>query len=107
MTIESAKYFDDRVQSLATTRHGRKFSVGIISPGSYRFGTACAERMSVISGALRVKVEKPALPEVAGDSPSGGGPEVVYPAGTYFEVAANSGFAVAVDEPSAYLCEYL
>ena len=93
--IVAAAYFDDKVQSLAATRHGRKFSVGIISPGTYRFGTACAERMTVTSGSLKVQVEQ------------ADATVVVYPAGTYFEVAANAGFQVACDEHAAYLCEYL
>ena len=56
--IVAAAYFDDKVKSLVATRHGRKFSVGIISPGTYRFGTACAERMTVTSGSLKVQVEQ-------------------------------------------------
>ncbi|KAH8066621.1 DUF2263-containing protein [Aureococcus anophagefferens] len=97
--IVAAAYFDDKVQSLAATRHGRKFSVGIISPGTYRFGTACAERMTVTSGSLKVQVEDPGcFPDAT---------VVVYPAGTYFEVAANAGFQVTCDEHAAYLCEYL
>ena len=97
--IAAAAYFDDKVKSLAATRHGRKFSVGIISPGTYRFGTACAERMTVTSGSLKVQVEDPGcFPDAT---------VVVYPAGTYFEVAANAGFKVTCDEHAAYLCEYL
>jgi len=90
-----AEYFDGNVKSLANKRLGRKFSVGIISPGEYYFGTDCAERMHVTCGELRVKVD---------------GKEdafVVYAAGTCFEVAAKSGFAVRAEHPTAYHCEYL
>ncbi|EJK51686.1 hypothetical protein THAOC_29120, partial [Thalassiosira oceanica] len=79
MPIDHNAYFDSKVQSLASERHGRKFSVGIISAGAYHFGTAAAERMTVVSGMLTAKL-------VGSDE------WVNYPAGTAFEVPANSGF---------------
>jgi uncharacterized protein YaiE (UPF0345 family) len=88
------RYFDDQVQSIAYVRHGRKASVGVIAAGSYHFGTAAAERMSVLSGECRVTRDGSAC-------------EIVYPTGSAFEVAAASGFTIACDEPVAYLCEYL
>ena len=94
MPINHSAYFDDKVQSLASTRHGRKFSVGIISSGDYRFGTEAAERMTVNSGLLTVKID-------------GTSEWVPYPAGTNFEVAANSGFDVKATGDTAYQCEYL
>ena len=39
MASSIAEYFDGNVKSLANVRHGAKFSVGIIQPGEYRFGT--------------------------------------------------------------------
>ena len=87
-------YFDGAVQSVGFERNGLPASVGVIAPGEYHFGTAKAERMTVVSGQLRAK-----LP---------GGDWQSYPAGTAFEIAANSGFDVqAVGGPTAYLCEYL
>jgi purine/pyrimidine-nucleoside phosphorylase len=87
-------YFDGAVQSLGFERNGLRASVGVIVPGEYHFGTGAAERMTVISGMLRAK-----LP---------GGDWQNYPANTYFEIAANSGFDVqAVGGPAAYLCEFL
>ncbi|MCP5144636.1 MAG: pyrimidine/purine nucleoside phosphorylase [Gammaproteobacteria bacterium] len=87
-------YFDGNVQSVGFVRNSLKASVGVIAPGEYHFGTAAAERMTVVSGTLQAK-----LPE---------GDWQQYPAGTSFEVAANSGFDVrAVGGPAAYLCEYL
>lgn len=87
-------YFDGGVQSLATTRNGRKFSVGIIADGKYHFGTEAAERMTVISGLLTVKID-------------GSSDWIPYPAGTNFEVAASSGFDVKATGDTAYQCEYL
>lgn len=87
-------YFDGQVQSIGFARNGLRASVGVIAPGNFRFGTGAAERMSVTSGMLRVRLE--------------GGEWFSVPAGGYFEVAANSAFDVeAVGGPAAYLCEYL
>jgi purine/pyrimidine-nucleoside phosphorylase len=94
MPIQHNSYFDAAVQSVASERHGRKFSVGIISTGTYHFGTDAAERMTVISGLLKVKLD-------------GTTDWISFPAGTNFEVPANSGFDVAADQDSAYQCEYL
>ncbi|KAJ1459495.1 RmlC-like cupin domain-containing protein [Pelagophyceae sp. CCMP2097] len=92
--IGHSAYFADQVQSLASVRHGRKFSVGIVHPGSYHFGTGAAEKMTVTSGELEVKIK---------------GKETfqLYPAGTSFEVAANSGFDCKAEHPASYHCEYL
>jgi len=88
-------YFDGRVQSIGFTRNGVKATAGVIAPGSYHFGTKAPERMTVTSGALRAKLD--GVLEWAN-----------YPAGTSFEVPANSGFDVeAVGGPAAYLCEFL
>jgi uncharacterized protein YaiE (UPF0345 family) len=87
-------YFEGAVQSLGFERNGLRASVGVIAPGEFHFGTGAAERMTVVSGTLRAK-----LP---------GGEWQQYPAGTAFEIAANSGFDVqAVGGPAAYLCEFL
>jgi uncharacterized protein YaiE (UPF0345 family) len=87
-------YFDGKVQSVGFERNGAKATVGVIAPGEYHFNTAAAERMTVTSGQLRAKVT--------------GGEWITYAVGTYFEVAANSGFdVVAVGGPAAYLCEFL
>lgn len=94
MPIDHNTYFDSKVQSLASTRHGKKFSVGIIAAGTYHFGTADAERMTVISGMLTAKLD-------------GTDEWVNYPAGTNFEVPPNSGFDVRASVDTAYQCEYL
>jgi purine/pyrimidine-nucleoside phosphorylase len=87
-------YFDGNVQSVGFERNGLRATVGVIAPGEYHFNTAAAERMSVTSGQLMVKLAN-------SDWQS-------FPAGTYFEVPANSGFDVkAVGGAAAYLCEFL
>ncbi|MCX7062749.1 MAG: pyrimidine/purine nucleoside phosphorylase [Nevskia sp.] len=92
--LKHNSYFEGAVQSVGFERNGMPASVGVILPGQYHFGTAKAERMTVTSGLLQA--------DIAGSG------WVNYPAGTSFEVAANSGFDVrAVGGPAAYLCEYL
>ena len=88
-------YFEGRVQSVEFERNGLRATVGVIEPGEYHFNTAAAERMSVSSGLLNVRL-------------SGAAGWLSFPAGTSFEVPANSGFDVqAVGGPAAYLCEFL
>ena len=94
MPIQHNSYFDSQVQSLASERHGRKFSVGIIAAGSYHFGTDTAERMTVVSGMLTAKLD-------------GTDEWVNYPAGTNFEIPSKSGFDVKATVDTAYQCEYL
>jgi uncharacterized protein YaiE (UPF0345 family) len=87
-------YFDGRVQSVGFQRHGRELTAGVIDAGEFHFGTSAAERMTVVSGELLVRVD--------GSSEWRG-----YPAGTVFEVRAQSGFDVKAVEPAAYVCEFL
>ncbi len=92
--LQHHTYFNDQVQSLGFERHGMKATVGVIAPGKFHFNTGTAERMSVVSGQLQAKI--------------GGGEWQTYPAGTYFEVPANSCFDVRpVGGTAAYLCEFL
>ena len=87
-------YFEGKVQSVGFERNGLRATVGVIAPGEYHFNTGVAERMTVTSGHLQAKLA--------------GGEWLNFPAGTYFEVGANSGFDVrAVGGPAAYLCEFL
>ena len=92
--LSANSYFDNAVQSVAFARHGRRQTVGVIAPGRYHFGTEAAERMTVVSGALRIQLD-------------GQEDWQIYPQGTSFEVAAESGFEVEVTECAAYWCEYL
>jgi uncharacterized protein YaiE (UPF0345 family) len=92
--LKHNSYFDGQVQSVGFERNGLRATVGVIATGEYHFNTAAAERMTVVSGQLRAKLA--------------GAQWLTYPAGTSFEVAANSGFDVqAVGGPAGYLCEFL
>lgn len=92
--LKQNSYFDGKVLSIGFERNGLRATVGVIDEGEFHFNTAAAERMSVVSGALRAKLA--------------GGQWQLYPSGTCFEIAANSGFDVqAVGGAAAYLCEFL
>lgn len=89
-------YFDGNVISHGITdAAGAKTTFGVILPGSYHFGTATAERMEIIDGECVVTID--------GDSEP-----TRYSAGQHFDVAANSGFTIAVElAPCQYICSYL
>jgi purine/pyrimidine-nucleoside phosphorylase len=92
--LKHNSYFDGKVQSVGFERNGRKATAGVIAPGEFHFGTDAPERMTVISGELHARLAKD-------------GAWLVYPAGTYFEIAGKSGFDVKATAPAAYLCEFL
>jgi uncharacterized protein YaiE (UPF0345 family) len=85
-------YFDGNVVSHTVLFEDEsKKTLGLIRPGTYHFGTGAAERMEIIAGACQVTLDgQTAVKD--------------YAAGTYFDVAANSGFTIAV---SSGLCEYI
>ncbi|MFF7709329.1 pyrimidine/purine nucleoside phosphorylase [Pseudomonas sp. NPDC007930] len=87
------EYFDGTVKSIAFTTEAGPATIGVMAPGEYEFGTAQKEIMHVISGELVVK-----LP----DSTSWES----FPAGSQFNVPANSKFQLKVAGETAYLCEY-
>ncbi len=85
-------YFDGKVVSHSILLlDGSKKTLGLIYPGSYHFGTDKAERMEIVAGACRVKLDGT---EVFAD----------YEAGAAFEVPAKSGFDIAVE---GGICEYI
>ena len=85
-------YFDGNVVSHTVLFADKsKKTLGLIRPGSYYFGTGAAERMEIVAGECSVTLK---------DSKE----TKTYGAGTYFDVAANSGFTIAV---KSGLCEYI
>jgi len=85
-------YFDGKVVSHTLFMpNGEKKTLGLIYPGSYFFGTGDAERMEIVAGSCKVTLkDQTAVKE--------------YAAGTYFDVAANSGFTIEVQSG---ICEYI
>jgi uncharacterized protein YaiE (UPF0345 family) len=85
-------YFDGNVVSHTVLfKDDTKKTLGLIRPGSYHFNTGAPERMEIIAGACRVTLD-------------GSQGTNSYGAGTYFDVAGNSGFTIAVESG---LCEYI
>lgn len=86
-------YFDGKVQSIGFEGEKLPATVGVMAPGDYEFGTQQKETMTVVSGALTVK-----LPD-ADDWQT-------FASGASFIVAANAKFQLKVAQDTAYLCTY-
>ncbi|MCB1701004.1 MAG: pyrimidine/purine nucleoside phosphorylase [Pseudomonadales bacterium] len=87
------QYFDGKVASIAFQSATLPATVGVMAVGEYEFGTSEKETMTVISGALTVR-----LP--------GSGDWRTFENGEQFEVAANEKFQLRVELETAYLCTY-
>lgn len=91
LTVNS--YFDNQVKSIALDNRDGTSTVGVMAIGEYEFGTSQREYMTVVSGALTVK-----LP--------GESEWTIFAKGETFIVEANLSFHVKVEETTAYLCRY-
>lgn len=86
-------YFEGKVQSLGLATPEGPATVGVIEPGKYTFSTEKEERMSIVAGAMKVK-----LPGSTDWHTAEAGDTFTIPAGKSFDVDA------AVD--TAYICYY-
>jgi uncharacterized protein YaiE (UPF0345 family) len=85
-------YFDGKVVShTIVLADGARKTLGLIYPGSFHFGTDAAERMEIVAGRCRVKLD-------------GGTSWSEHDAGGSFSVPARSGFDIEVREG---ICEYV
>ena len=50
------EYFDAKVASIAFQGETKPATVGVMAPGEYEFGTSEHETMTVVSGALIIKL---------------------------------------------------
>jgi len=91
--FETNEYFDGKVKSIAFQGDNKAATVGVMAAGDYVFNTADKEKMTVVSGEIRIKL-------------SGENEAKTYHTGQSFEVAANSAFDVSVPADCAYLCVY-
>ncbi|WP_041598872.1 pyrimidine/purine nucleoside phosphorylase [Hahella chejuensis] len=87
------EYFNGRVKSIAFQTATLPATVGVMIPGDYEFSTSQHETMTVVSGALSVK-----LPESESWTR--------FNAGDRFEIPANATFNLKVAVDTAYLCTY-
>lgn len=91
--FKSNEYFEGNVKSIAFTTSECPATVGVMAPGEYEFGTATVEYMTVVSGALIVK-----LP--------GSADWKTFKKGETFIVEKDKKFQLIVKEDTAYLCLY-
>lgn len=87
------QYFDGQVASIAFQTATLPATVGVMTVGEFEFGTSQKETMTVVSGALTVK-----LP--------GSSEWKTFNAGDSFIVEANEKFQLKVAVETAYLCTY-
>lgn len=88
-------YFDGGVIShTLLLADGSRKTVGLIRSGQYHFNTDAAERMDIIAGSCKVKLQ-------------GESAWKAYPAGGSFDVPAKSGFDISVENGlTEYLCSF-
>lgn len=91
--FKTNEYFEGKVKSLAFQAHDKPATVGVMAIGDYVFNTTEPEKMTVVSGAMTIK-----LAETDQESH--------YQAGESFSVPANSRFDVKISIETAYLCVY-
>ncbi len=87
------EYFDGKVKSIGFQSSTLPATVGVMAAGDYEFGTTQNEVMTVISGALTVKLPGRSDWQTFGEGQS-------------FTVAANEKFQLQVAGDTAYLCTY-
>lgn len=91
LTVNS--YFDNQVKSIALENSDGVSTLGVMAIGDYEFGTQQKEYMTIVSGALTVKL--PGAEEWQ-----------TFSKGETFIVEANQSFLVKVAEMTAYQCRY-
>ena len=87
------EYFDGKVKSIGFQTATLPATVGVMAPGEYEFATSQKEVMTIVSGALTVKL------------PNSSDWETFEP-GKSFTVEANQKFQLQVAVDTAYLCTY-
>lgn len=95
LKLKANVYFDGGVVShTAILSNGSKQTVGLIRPGTYHFTTDAPERMDIIAGTCRVKLDK----ETSWKN---------YQAGEFFDVPGKSAFDIGVESGlTEYLCTF-
>ena len=88
-------YFEGKVVSHTILLDGgEKKTLGLIYPGDFHFGTDAPERMDIVAGACRVRLD-------------GTSEWRDYAAGTFFKVPGKSGFDISVASGIAeYVCSF-
>jgi uncharacterized protein YaiE (UPF0345 family) len=91
--FKTNEYFDGKVKSIAFETAATPATLGVMAAGSYEFGTATIEHMTVVAGEMKVILPGKTQAET-------------FKAGQTFIVDKNTKFQVEVSEDTAYLCLY-
>lgn len=91
--LEVNEYFDGKVKSIALQTATLPATVGVMDVGEYEFNTSQYEVVTIVSGALTVKLPGSSDWQTFAQQQS-------------FEVPANSSFQVKTTQQSAYFCTY-
>ena len=91
--LKTNEYFDGKVKSIGFKTATSPATVGVMAAGEYEFSTSQKENMSVVSGALTVR-----LPDSTDWK--------TFNQGDSFVVEANKKFQLQVNTNTAYLCTY-
>ena len=93
--VKANVYFEGKVVShTILLASGEKKTLGLIYPGEFHFGTDAPERMDIVAGACRVRLD-------------GTNEWRDYAAGTFFKVPGKSGFDITVASGIAeYICSF-
>lgn len=91
--LETNEYFNGKVKSIGFKTATLPATVGVMEIGEYEFGTSEKETVTVVSGALTVK-----LPDTTDWK--------TFNQGDSFIVEANEKFQLQVAVATAYLCTY-
>lgn len=87
-------YFDGKcVSHTVLLEDGSKKTVGVVFPSSLSFNTGAPERMEIVAGRCRVRLE-------------GQTDWQAYTAGSEFHVPGNSKFDIEVTETIDYVCHF-
>jgi len=91
--IEERTFFGGKVKTLRCELRGEPFSVGVLLPGEYTFGTSSVEEFEIVQGQVEV-----VLPD--------GSVKIVNKGGT-FTVEAERDYNLTIEKyPVAYICKY-
>lgn len=91
--IAHNSYFSGAVQSLGFRSERGRATIGVITPGEYKFGTAVPEHMVITTGSLAVRLPGEDWRTIA--------------QGGSFDVAAGKEFHVKAAAAVTYVCYYL
>lgn len=88
------EYYDGTVKSMALNNNDGKFTVGVIMPGEYEFGTDTIEIMTVVCGVIEAML--PGETEFKAYVPF-----------ESFRIENGKRFKMRVTYPCSYRCQYI